>query len=157
MTAQEALEHRYFKDHYPPRCAPDELPKIEKDSHEFQSKNLNKQKHQQHGQGQAPKQNNPHHKDNMIVAKQGYQNHQNPNYFSKNQSANTKGVFETKKNEDYFGGATITNFPSRLEALVSKDKPSENFLLNSKRHMEPTQEGENNYNKKQRTNFSPTK
>lgn len=38
ISVKEALNHEYFTTHQPKMCKPEELPKIEKDSHEYQSR-----------------------------------------------------------------------------------------------------------------------
>lgn len=151
ISAKEALEHSYFKEE-PFMCDPKDLPKIEKDSHEFQSRQNKKQQQQMHNQ-------NPQNRD-MAVGKHGYGHHQhsaqnaNPNYYSK-QSHDTKfKIEETRINNPSSEVLKInqTSF-SRLESLIPNSNAgnSENTFLNTKRQVEGSLEGPAESYKKQKT------
>lgn len=162
ITANNALEHPFFKEsHYPLRCQPNDLPKIEKDSHEFQSR---QQKHQDKErqkqvapqQGNNPQFNNKHghqQKGAMMVARQGY----NPNYYSKS-SSNKQNEQKIRIDESHNqvtlqGGSLLSNFQpsSRLEALINPNITSDN-LLNNKRQTDNTLEQKDGQSyKKQRS------
>ena len=157
ISAKDALENQFFKEaHIPRMCNPEDLPKIDVDSHEFQSRQ-NKQKQQAVKTGVPHQINNlpqkPKEKVDMVVSKQGY--NQNPNYYSKN---TTKQVEYKLKFEDSqlntVHGNVVSNtmtHSSRLEALYSSCQPNENSLLNNKRYNEPSiHDGEANAMKKQK-------
>ena len=157
ITAEEALRHPFFSEE-PVKCEPRDLPKIERDSHEFQSRQ-NKKQMQQNRPMQQPMQNNPPHE--MMVARQPYNN---PNYYNKT-SHETKIKFEetskvvattststvTTTQQCSFGGFGVS---SRLESLIPSTKTENANMLSTKRHMESTLESENINFKKQK--FSPT-
>jgi len=157
ISAKEAMEHPFFKDvHLPRMCNPEDLPKIDVDSHEFQSRQ-NKQK-QQAGKPGVPHQisnmpQKPKEKVDMVVSKQGY--NQNPNYYSKNTTKQVeyKLKFEDSQSNTSQGGVVSNSLAhsSRLEALYSSCQTNENSLLNNKRYNEPSMnDGEANSMKKQR-------
>jgi len=149
ISAKEAIEHAYFKEeHFPLKCLPEELPKIEIDSHEFQSRQ-NKQKQQQAGKPIIPNQPNVgnmpiRQKDrpDMIVGKHGYNN--NPNYYNKvsSKQVESKLKFEESQTVTQQGiQVSSTTHSSRLEALITNSNPSgENTFLHNKRYLEPNKE-----------------
>jgi hypothetical protein len=151
ITANEALDHTYFKED-PVQCDPKDLPKIEKDSHEFQSRQNKKQMMQ-----------NP--KMDMIVAKHGYNNNPNPNYYNKNNLNDGKLKIEETRTTNHFiqtGNSTSFTTSNRLETLLISNNSNsilgqdikENILLNNKRYLETSLDTESGH-KKQRNNYSP--
>jgi serine/threonine protein kinase len=147
ITAKEALEHPYFGDtHYPQKCLPEELPKIELDSHEYQARQ-NKQKQQP--QINKPQQNfnqNLKNKADMMVGKQ----YKNPNYYNKvaTEKGENKIKFEDSQmiSHNSTGSGFVTT-SSRLEALIN---PNSEALLHNKRIFENPLEEEGLTNKKQK-------
>lgn len=80
ISIKDALNHSYFTSNIPLMCQEDDIPKIEKDSHEFQAKNILRNK------------------NNQMIGKQGYQ-HGNQNNSKLNNNSNNNNPFElTKKN-----------------------------------------------------------
>jgi serine/threonine protein kinase len=106
ITAKEALEHEYFKVE-PLQCKPEEydwnlihrLPRLEKDSHEFQSRQdrQNKQKMQQQ------KGNNINKADQMVGKQQYPIKKQDNRDYSSNISSNLLQLVGDEKNETYLG------------------------------------------------------
>jgi serine/threonine protein kinase len=159
ITAFEALNHSYFKQE-PIPCDPKDLPKIDKDSHEFQSRQNKKQQFQNQ-------------KGEMIVAKHGYNVQNNANYYHKNNLGEPKIKIEENKIfsiQENSQSSETSN--TRLRALLVSNVSSnvagnsgnnfnnqnEQIFLSNKRSIETTNlETENYPHKKQRTNFSPHK
>jgi serine/threonine protein kinase len=152
ITAKEALEHEYLKsDHLPLRCNPEDLPKIEKDSHEFQSR-IKQKAHQQNQQMQGQRNMNLNQRNDVMVGRGTYHN---PQYYNRNMKVHeTKiKIEETHNNSNSFMNTTS----SRLEALIPtsikiENKDSQN-LLNNKRQSEIIDL--NQPQKKQKSEFSP--
>jgi hypothetical protein len=144
ITADEALKHDFFKEE-PIKCEPRDLPKIEKDSHEYQQRLLKKQISQNK---QQPHLNAPE----MMVAKQSYNN---PNYFNKNNIEIGKPKIEEAKNIQQ----TITqvnsssNSTNKLEALLSNNIDVSTTLLGTKRQNEKNLDSSEEFVKKAK--FSP--
>jgi hypothetical protein len=151
ITAEEALKHNYFREE-PVKCEPKDLPKIEKDSHEFQSRQNKKQMQAQNQrQPQQLNQNN----SEMVIGRQGYNN---PNYYNKNIVEARFKIEETKVVHAQGSQQTSSNFTtsSRLEALITNTSQAENnSLIGNKRQMESSKEDESANIKKPK--FSPDK
>lgn len=165
ITADEALKHKYFNEE-PIMCEPRDLPRIEKDSHEFQSR-MDRAQNRQQGKVVQNAPNN-----DMMISKGNY-NNQNPNYYNKNQNEAKIKIEENKTSSNVNLGNNINtegpaqgnfNFSisSNLKALVTTTTATtsntgevNNTMLHNKRQMESTLEEENSISyKKQR--FSPT-
>lgn len=141
ITAEDALKHDFFKEE-PMKCEPKELPKIEKDSHEYQSRQQKKQilQNKQH-QGNAPE---------MMVAKQSYNN---PNYFNKNNLEVKPKPEESKAGPQTSIQANVSiNTTNKIEALLTNSKDA-NTLLGTKRQNEPNLDSSDEAVKKAK--FSP--
>lgn len=179
MTTKEALNHPYFKEnHYPLKCAPNELPRIEKDTHEYQSRQekqngKDKEKDNKQNNKFNPQQKQQN-KGDMIVAKQSYNN----NYYSKNnnrQDGRGLKIDESQVQVSQTSGSLISNFQpnSRLEALLNQNSSSSSAMINinvsstdttllqNKRYIEPPtmEERDSQSYKKHRSEqeqFSPT-
>jgi serine/threonine protein kinase len=153
ITAEEALRHPYFKEE-PLKCDPKDLPKIEKDSHEFQSR---QNKKQIQGRPQQPIGNPP---PDMIVAKQPYNN---PNYYNK---ANNEVRFKLEDSKAVIQTSTVTNNQqtssafafsnSRLESLIpsTQQQDKDSTMLSNKRPAESSLESDANLKKQK---LSPNK
>lgn len=152
ITAEEALRHPFFQEE-PQKCDPKDLPKIEKDSHEFQSR---QNKKQMQGRPIQPTNNAP---ADMIVARQPYNN---PNYYNKSSNEarfkleDTKGVIQTTSlinNQHTSIGFGFSN--SRLESLIpSSQQEKESSLLSNKRPADSSLESDANLKKQK---LSPNK
>ena len=81
ISVEDAMKHPYFTTHLPKMCKPEELPKIEKDSHEYQSRKELKAKNNSMG---LQIMNNMANKGMMI----GRNNYQNQNVNQQNVSSN---------------------------------------------------------------------
>ncbi len=141
ITAEEALRHPFFHEE-PHKCDPKDLPKIEKDSHEFQSRQNKKQM-----QGRPAQPNNP--QADMIVSRQPYNN---PNYYNKSNNEarfkleDTKGVIQTSTQTNHQQTSIGLGYSnSRLESLIpSSQQEKESSMLSNKRPADSSLESEAN-------------
>ena len=177
ISAKDALNHAYFLEE-PQMCLPKDLPRVEKESHEYElrmnkMKNANNQQQLQQAQQHLPKQT----QGEMMIGNKGYQN--NPNYYNKNQQPEPRFKIEESKTNPIVQkqmntnslqpSSNFLNSTSRLESILSsskgakdrepgekdkEEKGNENLFLNNKRQTESSLESENISFKKQK--FSPS-
>jgi serine/threonine protein kinase len=165
ISAKDALDHLYFKpEHHPAMCTPDKLPRIDKDSHEYQQRIQSKQKQQQQ-QNQNRQNNyrdtngNNYNNDERRDQVVGNKNH-NQNYYNKN-NIKHEGKYKSEEghqsqNQNQVpaqGWAAVTNIvpqtSSNLETLLTNKN-----MLNNKRQNESSEEM---FNEKEESSFKKQK
>jgi len=99
ITAKQVLDHKYFKES-PTMCHPKDLPRLDKDSHEYQSR-MNRQKVpvKEMMMTSKPYINQNYYNKNNLINNLNYENHKQE---LKNESfLNQKRMTESKKKENY--------------------------------------------------------